>query len=214
MGKKKGLETEIERFLFICQKSGLSQAAFGASMGLSKSQVSHILSGRTKPSREVLDRLASRYGVNLNWLLSGVGTPWESKETASIELVHQEAAAGRGIAIENHTKVSVISIPQVLIRPYNPSKLKAVFVSGNSMIGEKIFDGDIVVFCPLLTTGAAVYVVSVGDTLLVKRISFDETSQSITLISANPSYSPKVISGKDLGNVKIEGRVVACLHRM
>jgi SOS-response transcriptional repressor LexA len=214
MGKKKGLETESERFLFICQKSGLSQAAFGASLGLSRSQVSHILSGRTKPSREVLDKLVSLYGVNLNWFLSGVGTPQEAKETAFIDLVYQEAAAGKGITIEDYAEVSVISIPQALIRPYSPSKLKAVFVSGDSMIGEKIFDGDIVVFCPHLTTGTAVYVVSVGDTLLVKRVSFDKTSQSITLIGANPSYSSKVISRKDLGNVKIEGRVVACLHRM
>jgi phage repressor protein C with HTH and peptisase S24 domain len=169
---------------------------------------------RTKPSREVLDKLASRYGVNLNWLLSGVETPQERKETASIELIHQGAAAGRGVVIEDYAEVSAISIPQALIHPYSSAKLKAVFVSGDSMTGEKICGGDIVVFCPGLITGDTVYVVSVCDTLLIKRIVFDETSQSITLISANPIYPPKVICGKDLEGVKIEGRVVACLHRM
>jgi phage repressor protein C with HTH and peptisase S24 domain len=128
--------------------------------------------------------------------------------------IHQEAAAGRGITIEDYAEVSNISIHQALIHPHNSAKLKAVFVSGDSMTGEKIFDGDIVISCLKLIDGNAVYVVSVGDTLLVKRVNFDETSQSITLISANPSYPPKVINGKDLGGVKVEWRVVACLHRM
>jgi phage repressor protein C with HTH and peptisase S24 domain len=82
------------------------------------------------------------------------------------------------------------------------------------MTGEKIYDGDIVIFCPGLIAGDAVYVVSVDDTLLVKRVNFDEPSQLITLISANPVYPLKMVSGKDLEGVKIEGRVVACLHRM
>jgi SOS-response transcriptional repressor LexA len=214
MGKKKGIKTEIERFLFVCQQSGLSQTAFGASLGLSKSQVSHVISGRTKPSRDVMDKLASQYGVNLNWFLSGMGTPQDGKETALIELVNQEAAAGRGILIEDYAERSTIPVPQVLIRPYAISKLKAVFVSGDSMTGEKIYDGDIVIFCPSLIAGDAVYVVSVGDTLLVKRVSFDEINRSITLISANSAYPPRVIAGEELESVKIEGRVIACLHRM
>jgi SOS-response transcriptional repressor LexA len=48
----------------------------------------------------------------------------------------------------------------------------------------------------------------------VKRVSFEEIQKTITLISANPNYPPKVIAEQDLENVKIEGRVVACLHRM
>jgi hypothetical protein len=50
--------------------------------------------------------------------------------------------------------------------------------------------------------------------LVVKRVDFDEIRKSITLISASPSYPPRVIAGQDLENVKIEGRVIACLHRM
>ena len=92
--------SEIDRFLLIHKKSGLSQTDFGKSLGLSKSQVSHILSGRTKPSRDVLNKLISEYGVNLNWFFSGQGYPQDSQGVASIELINQEAAAGRGIRIE------------------------------------------------------------------------------------------------------------------
>ena len=208
------MKSEIERFLYICQQSGLSQTAFGLSLGLSKSQVSHIMSGRTKPSREVLDKLVEKYGVNLNWFLSGQGNPQEQLETAFVELIDQEAAAGKGIFIEDYPETSSIPVPQALIHPHKASGLKAVYVSGDSMTGEKIYNGDIVIFCPRLRSGDAVYVVSVGESLLVKRVDFDEADSTITLISANPYYPPRVLSGEELENVNIEGRVIACLHRM
>jgi hypothetical protein len=61
---------------------------------------------------------------------------------------------------------------------------------------------------------SGVYVVSIGDTLLVKRVDFDEVKKAITLISANPGDLLRVIAGKDLESVKIEGRAIACLHGM
>jgi len=205
---------EIDRFLFIYKQSSLSQTEFGKSLGLSKSQVCHILSGRTKPSRDVLNKLNSEYGVNLNWFFSGQGRPQESQGIASIELINQEAAAGRGIQIEDYTEANSIPVPYSIIHPHKPSGLKAVYISGDSMTGEKIYDGDIVIFCPQLTSGDAVYVVSVGDSLIVKRLSFDRIKNTITLISANSCYPPRVLARKELENVKIEGRVIACLHRM
>jgi len=208
------LKSEIERFLYICKQSGLTQAAFGSSLGLSKSQVSHIISGRTKPSREVLDKLIQKYDVNLNWFLSGQGYPQEKEETAFIELIDQEAAAGNGTYIEDYAETSSIPVPYVLIHPHKPSGLKAVYVSGDSMTGEKIYDGDIVIFCPHLTIGNAIYVVSVAGSLLVKRVDFDDINSTITLISANPCYPPRVLTSEELEHAKIEGRVIACLHRM
>ena len=206
--------SEVERFLYICRQSGLSQIAFGASLGLSKSQVSHIISRRTNPSREVLDKLATEYGVNLNWFITGQGCPKEGQKTALVELINQEAAAGKGIFIEELAEINTIPVPHALIHPHKPSKLKAVYVTGDSMSGEKIYDGDIVIFHPMHKFGNSVYVVSVGNCLLVKRLDFNEIKQVITLISANPCYPARVLSGKKLENVKIERRVIACLHRM
>ena len=211
---RKILKSEVERFLYILKQSGLSQTAFGSSLGLSKSQVSHIISGRTKPSRDVLDKLVEKYGISLNWLLSGQEHPNTQLETAFVELINQKAAAGKGILIEDYAETSSIPVAQALINPYKPSRLKAISVSGDSMIEENIFDGDIVIFCPQLISTDAIYVVSVGNELLVKRVEFDRINKTITLISANPHYFPRVLTHKKLELVKIEGRVIACMHRM
>jgi repressor LexA len=96
----------------------------------------------------------------------------------------------------------------------NKSKnLKAVFVSGDSMIDERINDGDIAIFNIKQTEGNGIYVVSVGNTLLVKRVDFDHANKTIELISANPAYEPRRYTGSELEEIKIEGRVVACYHR-
>ena len=92
--------SEANRFQLIRKKSGLSQTDFGKSLERSKSQISHILRGRTKLSRNVLTKLISEFGVNLNWLFSRQCCPQENQEIASVKLINQEAAAGRSILIE------------------------------------------------------------------------------------------------------------------
>ena len=59
-----------------------------------------------------------------------------------------------------------------------------------------------------------IYVVSVENALLVKQIEFDGSGHSIALISANPAYEPRRYSGRELKDVKLEGRVVAAWHRV
>jgi transcriptional regulator with XRE-family HTH domain len=119
MSGKKGIKTEIERFLFVCRESELSQTPFDVSLGSFKSQVNHILSGRTKPSREALDTLASKYNANINWFLSGLGSPYGNKRSALVEMVNQEKSVGRGVVIEDYVGKTTIPGPQAVIYPYN-----------------------------------------------------------------------------------------------
>jgi transcriptional regulator with XRE-family HTH domain len=110
MSGKKGKKTEIERFSFVYQESGLSQTSFGTLSRFSKSQMNHFLSGRTKPSHEVLDALASKYNLNINWFLSGLGRLYGNKGNALVEMVKQETSVGRGVGIED-----MISVGDILL---------------------------------------------------------------------------------------------------
>jgi phage repressor protein C with HTH and peptisase S24 domain len=162
----------------------------------------------------VLERLATVYNVNLNWLIHGIGPSGLNLDSAEIELLAQEAAAGQGREAEDYPEKQYFQVPFSLIRPHRPENLKAVYVSGDSMVDEHINDGDIVIFNTKQTEGNGIYVVSVGNTLVVKRVDFDTSSQAIILISANPAYEPRRFSGHKLENIRIAGRVVACYHRI
>ncbi|MDR1231149.1 MAG: XRE family transcriptional regulator [Spirochaetaceae bacterium] len=204
-----GVSVEARRFAEVMEKAGLSQQEFAGSLGLSKAHVSNIIQGARRPSRDVLEKLAVRYGVDINRFLFGKGQP----EAAHVELFQQDAAAGSGAEIDDYAERSHITVPQSFIAPYRCEHIKAVLVRGDSMIDEKIYDGDYVLFNRKDTSGEGIFVLSIETTLLVKRVAPDPLNSAITLFSANPVYPPRVISGADLETVRIEGKVIGCLHR-
>jgi phage repressor protein C with HTH and peptisase S24 domain len=208
------MRNEAERYQFVLEKSGLSKTAFAESIGISRSHNYHLERGTQKPPRDVLERLASVYNVNLNWLIHGQGSSGLENNTVEIELLDQEAAAGQGREIADYIEKQYIPILYDFLRPHRPENLKAVYVSGDSMVDERINDGDIAIFNTKQTEGNGIYVVSVGNTLLVKRVDFDHANRTIELISANPAYEPRRYSGNELEDIRIEGRVVACYHRL
>ena len=208
------MKNEAERYKFILEKSGLSKTDFAESIGISRSHSHHIERGMQKPSREVLERLSTIYNVNLNWLIYGKGQSGLEAETVEIELYNQEAAAGYGREIEDYIEKQYIPVLHDFLRPHNPQNLKAVYVSGDSMIGEHINNGDIVIFNIKQTEGNGIYVISVDNTLLVKRVDFNPANKTIELKSANPNYEPRRFSGDELNDIRIEGRVVATYHRL
>jgi SOS-response transcriptional repressor LexA len=80
--------------------------------------------------------------------------------------------------------------PRSLLGLHRPERLLAVHVAGDSMIEAHICDGDIAVFHPGLTEGNGIFVVSISNTLAMKRVDRDPASQTIVLYSTNPAASP------------------------
>ena len=208
------METEASRYNSIQQGSGLSKKDFADSLGISKAMGYQISKGLLKPSREVMGALVKNYNVNLHWFLTGIGGSNYDLQTAEIELYDQEAAAGFGRDIDEFHELKYLAIPKSFFYPYKPENLKAVYVSGDSMIDERIYNGDIAIFNIKQTEGNGIYVVSVGNALMVKRVDFDTSNQTLTLISANPAYEPRRYTGYELENIRVAGRVLAWYHRM
>ncbi len=66
----------LDRIKKLMEKKGLSPAQFADEIGLKRSSLSHILSGRNNPSLDVIMKIKSRYDeVNTDWLLFGAGQP-------------------------------------------------------------------------------------------------------------------------------------------
>ena len=52
----------------------LKPSALADNIGVNRATISHILSGRNKPSIDFLEKLLNTYPkINTNWLISGVG---------------------------------------------------------------------------------------------------------------------------------------------
>ncbi|MCL2042596.1 MAG: XRE family transcriptional regulator [Treponema sp.] len=208
------MASEADRYNIIQQGSGLSKKDFAESLGLSKAMGYQISTGMLKPSREVMEALRQTYNVNLHWFLTGIGSSGYDPDTVLIELLDQEAAAGQGKEVDSYIEKRTFQVPRSLIAPYRSDRLQAVYVAGDSMIDEHINDGDIAIFHPNLKEGNGIYVISVGNNLMVKRVDFNIKNQTIILISANKAYEPRRFSGLEIEDIRIAGRVLACVHRV
>lgn len=219
MEKSADDDTIARRYAYVRERAGLTKKAFADSLGIHAVVSGDIELGKRDPSRDVLVRLARTYDVDLTWLLTGSVAKMDMESTGgnaevvNIELIDQEAAAGRGVEIEEYAETARLPVLRSFIAPRKPDRVRAVEVRGDSMTGIGLDDRDIVLFAPDERTGDGVHVVSIAGQLLVKRILFDAAGRSVRVISENPSYPPRVLSGADVESFRVEGRVIGWMHR-
>lgn len=70
------------RIRSVRKKADLSQEAFGAKLGITKSSVSLLESGRNNPSDQTIKLICKEFGISYQWLVNGVG---EMESGSSIE---------------------------------------------------------------------------------------------------------------------------------
>lgn len=125
-----------------------------------------------------------------------------------LPLIGNIAAGNPVLAYENIDEY--IPVPESFTGAYGADF--ALRVKGNSMTGDHILDGDMIMVRARSTAeNGEIVVALINDEAVVKR--FYKTEDGIELVSSNPDYPPIKISVKDAGDsVKIIGRVVA-VHR-
>jgi transcriptional regulator with XRE-family HTH domain len=65
----------IERILAILKQKNLSPSQFADEIGVQRSSISHLISGRNNPSLEFIQKILSRFPeINTEWMLTGNGT--------------------------------------------------------------------------------------------------------------------------------------------
>ncbi|MBQ2718622.1 MAG: helix-turn-helix domain-containing protein [Clostridia bacterium] len=81
---------------------------------------------------------------------------------------------------------------------------------GDSMIGARIEDGDIVfVRRQESVENGEIAVVIIDDEATLKRVYYDRTGEKLILTPENPRYAPLSFEGEELSRIKILGRAVA-----
>ncbi len=69
------------------ESEGLKSSALADSIGVNRATISHILSGRNKPSIDFLEKLLQQYSdLNANWLITGIGFMQASKQQKEVQV--------------------------------------------------------------------------------------------------------------------------------
>lgn len=81
---------------------------------------------------------------------------------------------------------------------------------GDSMIGARIYDGDIVFIRkqPMVEDGE-IAAVLIDDEATLKRVYYDKENNVLQLFAENPQYKTMRFSGEELDHIRIIGKAVA-----
>lgn len=109
------MENRIQK---IIDEQEITLNAFAQEIGVNRSTVSHILTGRNKPSVEVLQKILKRFpALSSDWLLLGNGGMYAKKESAEVNSPSHKSAQ---VAARSIDKV-VIFYTDNTFQEYNPS---------------------------------------------------------------------------------------------
>lgn len=86
---------------------------------------------------------------------------------------------------------------------------------GDSMIGARIMDGDIVFIReqPMVEDGEIAAVI-IDDEATLKRVKYNKEKQQLTLFPANDKYDPLVFIGEELNQIRILGKAVCFMSNL
>ena len=76
------MRTRLQQFL---QAENLSPSRFADQIGIQRSGMSHILSGRNKPGFDFIEKMLLAYpSINAEWLITGKGKMYKEVKAASL----------------------------------------------------------------------------------------------------------------------------------
>ncbi len=189
--------------------------AFAKRCELPEATLRGYLKGKYPTADKAL-RIAETSGVAVEWLIAGKG-PVRGQDQAStmpdltlIERLDVEASAGAGSLVENEQALDFVAFQTRWLRRkgINPAAVRLLNIRGDSM-EPTIRDGDIALVDTSIRhiIDNAIYVLVVGNRLLIKRIHI-LMSGALRLISDNALYPHEDIPANEAEFVRVSGRVV------
>ena len=202
------IELIIERLKNSIENSNYSYVELERITGIPKSTIQRYANGKTKKIPvDAVQAIAKAVGISDAYIMG-----W-SNNKISIRTGFQPIPA-----TTKRPRLGVISCGDPIDTPENfdgyddvPDMFDCDFTlicEGDSMIGARICDGDIVYIKqqPTIENGQIAAVLIDGEEKLLKRVYI--TEESIILQAENPAYPPRSYHREDMNRVSIIGKVV------
>lgn len=209
------LSTFKDRLQKAMSLRGMRAADLARDTGLSKARISQYTNGIYEPKQKALCQIAKALHVNELWLM-GNDVPMEQNpmfatpdvpgifplESRRFPMLG-EIACGKPMMAYEDLASYVIS----------GTDLHADFclrARGDSMIGARIMDGDIVFIrsADMVSNGEIAAVV-IDNEATLKRVYYYPEEQKLILTPENPKYPPLVYIGNQLAEIRILGQAIA-----
>lgn len=116
------VENFAERLNIIMDYYELTSAMFADKIEVQRSSISHILSGRNKPSLDFVLKILKEFPeVELYWLLNGIGS-FPKSEHKQVEKTHPLPSTLFSEADNSEKEIKKVEAQQIIKTDFDPSK--------------------------------------------------------------------------------------------
>ena len=202
-----------DRLLDLIRKRGITKKEFAEAIQINKNQVKRWEDVGTIPNRTTLNAIANYFNVSVEYLKGETDDP----TTDSIDF----AKIGAFIPTKQRLKMLgniACGEPIFAAEDFDgyielEDGIKADFclrAKGDSMIGARIYDGDIVfIKSQSMVENGEIAVALIGDEATLKRVMYYPDKNMLILKPENTNYQDIVLIGEELNTVRILGKAVA-----
>lgn len=199
-------ESFSKRLKDALEMRGVSQAELSKRTGINRSSISTYLKGEYKAKQDKVDLIAQALNVSPAWLMgfdiqpSGVPKLPHGAQLKKVPMLGY-AAAGKPLEDLNQD-VFYVDVESKYDVDF------CITVSGDSMIGANIFDGDIIFIKKTseVANGRIACIQIDREKVCLKR--FYKNGDMVTLVSENPRYPPMVFTKDNCESLQILGLAV------
>lgn len=179
--------------------SGYTQAEFAKKIGVATSTVGMWESGSRRPDYDMLKLVADALGVSMGYLL-GEQQLIDPSTIAQVPVVASVRAGFDGGIQEEHLGTE----PAFGIK--NADEFRYVRVQGDSMLPQ-IEEGDLALVHLQrdVESGDLAVVIVDGEDAMIKKLVKEK--DCVSLVSINPNYPPRKLTGESLEQLVIYGKV-------
>jgi len=192
------------------EQKGLTQSALGKKIGAKQNTISYWEQGKCGIDNDMLKKLAAFFNCSTDYIL---GNEHEADTRINIPNIYPiktkkipllgEIACGKPIFASEERESYIMA----------GTDINADFclqAKGDSMIGARILDGDIVFIkeVPIVNNGEIAAII-IGDEATLKRVYYYPEKGKLVLQAENPKYEPLVYIAEELNEIKILGKAIA-----
>lgn len=193
------------------ERKEMSQEALALKLGYKgRSTISKIEKGERDINHAVLIKFAEVLNVSPMWLLFGEEAPNSELRPVKLKKFRMlgEISCGEPIFSEEDYD-SYIDASANIEADY------CLTAKGESMIGARINDGDVVFIKqqPIVNNGE-IAAVAIGDEYTLKYWYYYPEKQKLVLTPANPAYEPLVYTGSELDGIYCLGKAVCFMSNL
>lgn len=217
-----------DRFKQLRTERRLSQQNLADQLGFSKSSVNMYERGEREPGLESMETIADYFNVDLDYLMGRSDIPNRNDWLKSINKSVAVEPSQSQMKFDNIIPISTKRFPLLgdiaCGKPIMANEEKELYVEagtnihadfclkakGDSMIGARIYDGDIVFIRKQeMVNNGEIAAVIIDDEATLKRVNYYPEKNLLILKAENSNYEDLVYTGEQLDHIIILGKAVA-----